>query len=66
MIVYNPDGSALFNYKKPEISSNDGWDAGGVKVDVVTPGETLRTRYDGSAVYLADPRAMAPTDPIPR
>ena len=27
-IVFNPDGSALFNYKKPEIWSNDGWDAG--------------------------------------
>jgi hypothetical protein len=59
VIVYNSDGSALFNYKKPEISSNDGWDAGGVKVDVLVPGEKLRTRYDGSAVFLKDPRAMA-------
>jgi len=59
VIVFNPDGSAMFNYKKPEISSNDGWDAGGIKVDVLAPGEKLRTRYDGSAVYLKDPRAMA-------
>jgi hypothetical protein len=59
VIVYNADGSALFNYKKPEISNNDAWDAGGVKIDVLVPGEKLRTRYDGSAVFLADPRAMA-------
>ena len=59
VIVYNPDGSAMFNYKKPEISSNDGWDAGGVKVDVLVPGEKIRTRYQGSAVFLEDPRAMA-------
>jgi hypothetical protein len=59
VIVYNADGSALFNYKKPEISSNDGWDAGGLKVDVLTPGEKLRTRYEGSALFMKDPRAMA-------
>ena len=59
VIVYNPDGSALFNYKRPEIASNDGWNAGGLSVDVLVPGERLRTRYEGSAVYLADPRAMS-------
>jgi len=58
VIVYDPDGSALFNYKRPAISSNDGWDAGGLSVEVLVPGEKLRTRYDGSVVYLADPRAM--------
>ncbi len=59
VVIFNPDGSALFNYKKPKISSNDGWDAGGAKVDVVTAGEHLRTCYDGSAVALEDPRTMA-------
>src|SRR5262249_14418801 len=59
VIVYNPDGSALFNYKRPKITSNDGWNAGGLKVDVVVPGEKLSTVYDGSTVYLKDPRAMS-------
>ena len=59
VIVYNPDGSALFNYARPKIAGNDGWDAGGLRVDVLAPGETLRTTYDGAAVYLKDPRAMA-------
>ncbi len=58
VIVYNADGSAFFNYKRPKIESNDGWNAGGLEVTVLVPGEKLRTRYEGSAVYLADPRAM--------
>jgi hypothetical protein len=58
VIVWNPDGSALFNYAKPAITSNNGWDAGGLKVDVVTPGEQIRTAYSGDALSLADPRAM--------
>jgi hypothetical protein len=58
VIVYNSDGSALFNYKRPAITSNDGWNAGGLSVEVLVPGEKLRTKYDGSVVYLADPRAM--------
>ena len=58
VIVYQPDGSALFNYKRPQISNNDGWDAGGLKVEVIVPGEKIRTTYEGRVVYLADPRAM--------
>jgi hypothetical protein len=59
VIVYEPDGSALFNYKRPQISTNDGWNAGGLSVEVLTPGEKLRTVYEGSTVFLADPRAMS-------
>lgn len=58
VIVYNADGSAFFNYKRPKIASNDGWNAGGLEVTVLVPGEKLRTRYEGSVVYLADPRQM--------
>lgn len=58
VIVYNPDGSALFNYKKPEIDNNDGWDAGGARVEVIEPGYEIRTVYDGSALFMEDPRAM--------
>lgn len=58
VIVYQPDGSALFNYKRPQISSNDTWDAGGLKVEVLVPGEKIRTTYEGKLVYLSDPRAM--------
>ena len=58
VIVWNPDGSALFNYKKPEITHNDGWDAGGLKVEVIRPTEEVKTTYEGSALYLEDPTLM--------
>lgn len=58
VIIYQPDGSAFFNYKRPQISTNDGWNAGGLEVDVLEPGERIRTTYDGSAVYLKDPNDM--------
>lgn len=61
VIVYNSDGSVFFNYKKPEIDNNDAWDAGGAKVEVLVPGEQVRTSYEGSALYMANPREM--TDP---
>ena len=58
VIVYNPDGSAFFNYKKPEIDNNDGWNAGGARVEVLEPGIEQRTVYEGSALYMTDPRDM--------
>ncbi len=59
VIVWNPDGSAYFNYAKPEISHNDGWDAGGLKVEILTPAERVRTTYAGKALFMTDPSAMA-------
>lgn len=59
VVVFQPDGSALFNFKRPPIRSNDEWNAGGLRVEVLTPGERLRTVYEGSAVFLSDPRAMS-------
>jgi hypothetical protein len=58
VIIWNPDGTAFFNYAKPDISHNDSWDAGGLKIDVVTPVEQIRTRYQGSSLFLRDPRDM--------
>ncbi len=58
VIVYNSDGSAFFNYKKPEIDNNDEWRAGGAHIEVIVPGEEIRTVYDGAALHMADPRDM--------
>ncbi len=58
VIVWAPDGSALFTYDKPDISNNDSWDAGGLKVEIIKPAELVRTTYEGSVLYLKDPRAM--------
>ena len=57
-IVWNPDGSALFMYAKPEINHNDGWNAGGLSVEIVKPAEQVITRYKGKALYLKNPIDM--------
>jgi len=59
LTLYMPDGSVLFQYKRPEIASNDAMDAGGMRFEVVDGLKTLRTTYDGSAVYLTEPEQMA-------
>lgn len=58
VIVYNSDGSALFNYKKPEIENNDAWDAGGARIEILEPGEKIRTVYSGSALFMSNPKDM--------
>lgn len=57
-IIFDADGSALFNYKKPDIADNDGWNAGGARVEVIRAGEEIRTCYEGSLLYMAEPRDM--------
>jgi hypothetical protein len=58
VIIYNSDGSVFFNYKKPEIDNNDEWNAGGARVEIIVPGEKIRTTYEGSALFMKDPRDM--------
>ncbi|MEA3020077.1 MAG: hypothetical protein QOI47_1601 [Actinomycetota bacterium] len=48
-----------FMYKRPEISDNDAFDAGGMRFDVVTPFEELKVGYSGKVVLLDDPLQMA-------
>jgi len=57
--VFLPDGRVLFNFKRPAIENNDAFDAGGMRFDVIDPGERLRSRYDGSVIVLDDARAMS-------
>ncbi len=56
---YLPDGRVLFMYKRPEIESNDAFDAGGLRFTVFEPTQRLATTYQGSAVDLKEPREMA-------
>ena len=58
VIVFLPDGSVLFNYKKPEISDNDAWDAGGARIEVIEAGEHIRTSYQGAALHMKNPADM--------
>ena len=56
--IYQPDGSALFNFKRPAITDNQAFDAGGMRFGVVEPFTHLKVSYDGRAVYLAQPRDL--------
>jgi hypothetical protein len=57
--IYLPDGRVAFMYKRPEISSNDAFDAGGIRFDVITPFERLDVSYTGKVVVLDEPLQMA-------
>jgi hypothetical protein len=57
--LYLPDGRVVFMFKRPKIENNDAFDAGGLRFEVVEPSQQLRTRYEGSAVELKEPREMA-------
>jgi hypothetical protein len=57
--LYLPDGRVAFVYKRPEITNNDAFDAGGTRFDVITPFEELRTSYRGKICMLDEPLQMA-------
>ncbi|MEX2245415.1 MAG: hypothetical protein WEC75_01895 [Dehalococcoidia bacterium] len=59
LTLYLPDGSVLFQFKRPEITSNAAMDAGGMRFEVIEPMQRLRTTYDGSAVFLTEPEQLA-------
>jgi hypothetical protein len=56
--LYLPDGRVAFMYNRPQISSNEAHDAGGLRFEVVTPFEEHRVTYDGKVVVLDNPTDM--------
>jgi hypothetical protein len=56
--LYLKDGRVLFTFKRAPIDHNDAFDAGGARFEVITPGEKLRTVYEGRVVDLDEPRNM--------
>jgi len=59
LCLYEPDGSVLFNFKRPEIADNARFDAGGARFEVEAPFERLRVAYRGKACRLREPLAMS-------
>jgi hypothetical protein len=57
--LYLPGGRVAFMYKRPEISDNDAFDAGGIRFDVLEPFRRLDVTYSGKVVLLDDPLQMA-------
>ena len=56
--LYLPDGRVGFMFQRATISDNDVFDAGGLRISVVTPFEELTLDYEGKVVVLADPLQM--------
>jgi hypothetical protein len=59
MCVYLPDGRVGFMFKRPEVRTNEAFDAAGMKFEVIEPFEHLRVTYTGKVVLLEDPLEMA-------
>jgi hypothetical protein len=57
--LYEPDGTASFQFKRPQIANNDAHDAGGVRFQVVEPWKHHRVTYAGNVCFLRDPLEMA-------
>jgi hypothetical protein len=57
--VYLPDGRVGFMFQRPEVHTNDAFDAAGMRFEVVEPFEHLRITYTGKVVMLDDPLDMA-------
>ena len=53
--LFLPDGRVGFMFQRPEITSNERFDAGGCSFEVITPFEDLAVRYEGKLVLLERP-----------
>src|SRR5580692_11840231 len=59
MCLYLPDGTVAFMFRRPRVTTNEAFDAAGMRFEVVRPFEEIRVAYDGDAVVLDDPLQMA-------
>jgi hypothetical protein len=56
--LYLPDGRLGFSYARPEVTTNDAFDAAGLRITVREPLRHLDVAFDGPVSVLADPAAM--------
>lgn len=56
--IYLPDGRVAFMFSRPEIESNEAFDAGGMRFEVAEPFKELKVSYHGKVALLSDPLAM--------
>jgi hypothetical protein len=57
--LYLPGGRVAFMFRRPEVRTNEAFDAAGMRFAVVRPFEELTVSYRGSVILLDDPLAMA-------
>ena len=56
--LYLPDGRVACQFKRPEISTNEGFDAGGLRYGVTEPFKSLEMEYEGELLVLDDPEDL--------
>lgn len=67
--IYLPDGRIACQFQRPAITTNDAFDAGGLRYGVIEPFERLEMSYEGELLLLdgpdmlRDPRRMFETAP---
>ncbi len=57
--LYLPDGRVAFMFQRPKVTTNDAFDAAGMRFEVVAPFTELTVAYEGPVVILEDPLDMA-------
>jgi len=57
--IYLPGGRVAFMFDRPEVSTNDRFDAGGLAFEVIEPFSKLTVAYIGRALLMEDPLELA-------
>jgi hypothetical protein len=57
--LFLPGGPVAFMFRRPQIDSNDAFDAGGMRFEVLEPFASLRVTYEGPVLVLDDPWQLA-------
>jgi hypothetical protein len=57
--LFLPDGRVAFMFRRPHIATNEAFDAGGLRFEIIRPLEELNVSYQGEVVVLDDPLVMA-------
>jgi hypothetical protein len=69
VVVYLPDGAAAIRFARAPITTNDAFDAAGLRFDVIEPLQTMAVSFSGTAYLLAkgtdlaDPKRAFSTSP---
>lgn len=64
VMLYLPDGRVAVQFGRPEITSNDAFDAGGLVYGVDDPLSAVHMTYDGEVLLLDDPGVLRDPGPM--
>ncbi|QEC47046.1 hypothetical protein FSW04_05230 [Baekduia soli] len=58
LVAYLPDGRLACQFKRPKISHNDAFDAGGLRYRCLEPFQRIEMVYEGELLVLEDPELL--------